>query len=283
MMEIFERFPEGKKKCFTISFDDNIRQDFRLVDKMEKYGIKGTFNIIPGWFSQEGKTDFPDPTYINITEKEALELYNNPLVEVANHGNEHGRGNHISSGELMLDTMKCKSKLESMYKKPIRGYAYPYGIYSEEYIDILKKAGIVYARTVNDSCNFMIPNNWLALKPTCHYANEKIMDYLHKFLNDEIIEDAYLFYVWGHTYEFDRMNNEDMFDKFLEEVSGRDDIWYATNIEVCDYDRAFKSLEFSADMTMVYNPSALDVYFQDFQQNMYCVKAGETKVLVDKQ
>ena len=48
MNEMYLRFPGGKKKAFTISYDDNVTQDERLIDLMERYGIKGTFNIIPG-------------------------------------------------------------------------------------------------------------------------------------------------------------------------------------------------------------------------------------------
>ena len=40
----------------------------------------------------------------------------------------------------------------------------------------------------------------------------------------------------------------------------RDDIWYATNIEVCDYTKALRSLRFSIQQDVVMNPSALDVW-----------------------
>ena len=44
MKQCYMRFPEGKKKAFTISYDDNITQEERLIHKMEEYNIKGTFN-----------------------------------------------------------------------------------------------------------------------------------------------------------------------------------------------------------------------------------------------
>ncbi len=71
MNEMYLRFPGGKKKAFTISYDDNVTQDERLIDLMERYGIKGTFNIIPGWFAKEGSVFPPEETYINVTEKGA--------------------------------------------------------------------------------------------------------------------------------------------------------------------------------------------------------------------
>ena len=39
-------------------------------------------------------------------------------------------------------------------------------------------------------------------------------------------------------------------------MGGREDIWYATNIEIIDYMQVLQNLKFSADSTAVYNPSA---------------------------
>ena len=47
------RFPEGKKKAFTASYDDGAIQDLRLIELFKKYKIKATFNLNSGLF---GKT-----------------------------------------------------------------------------------------------------------------------------------------------------------------------------------------------------------------------------------
>ena len=36
-------FPQGRKKAFTLSSDDGVTQDGRLISLMKAYGIKGTF------------------------------------------------------------------------------------------------------------------------------------------------------------------------------------------------------------------------------------------------
>ena len=71
-----------------------------------------------------------------------------------------------------------------------------------------------------------------------------------------------LFYVWGHSYEFDNDKNWDMMEELLKRVSGQDDVWYATNIEVADYIRAVRALKFSVDGKMVYNPSGCTVWIE---------------------
>ena len=39
------RFPGGKAKALTLSYDDGVRQDKKLIEIFNKNGIKGTFNV----------------------------------------------------------------------------------------------------------------------------------------------------------------------------------------------------------------------------------------------
>ena len=41
----FLRFPEGRPKALTLSYDDGCTQDIRLADILSRYGIKCTFNL----------------------------------------------------------------------------------------------------------------------------------------------------------------------------------------------------------------------------------------------
>ena len=123
MNEMYLRFPEGRKKAFTISYDDNTTQDERLIELMKQYNIKGTFNIIPNWFAAEDAV-FPEgETYINVTEKKALELYDHELIEVANHGFNHTKMTCTPQIQQMEDLVKCRRKLEQMYQRIITGFA----------------------------------------------------------------------------------------------------------------------------------------------------------------
>ena len=38
-------YPQGKEKAFSVSYDDGVLQDIRLVELMNRYGIRGTFNL----------------------------------------------------------------------------------------------------------------------------------------------------------------------------------------------------------------------------------------------
>ena len=47
-------FPGGKQKAFTMSYDDGVTQDEQLITLMERYGIRGTFNLNPGLMGDNG-------------------------------------------------------------------------------------------------------------------------------------------------------------------------------------------------------------------------------------
>ena len=47
MNKRFMRFPEGKKKAVTLSYDDCMEEDADLIELLEKYQMKATFNLIP--------------------------------------------------------------------------------------------------------------------------------------------------------------------------------------------------------------------------------------------
>ena len=83
--------------------------------------------------------------------------------------------------------------------------------------------------------------------------------------------------MWGHSYEFteDYGNNWDPMEEFCEFIGGRNDIWYATNIEIVDYMNAAKNLKYTATGDMVYNPSADSVWIS-VDGEIHEIRGGET-------
>ena len=49
------RFPNGKLKALTLSYDDGVEQDIKFVEILNKYGLKCTFNLNSGKYAPEGK------------------------------------------------------------------------------------------------------------------------------------------------------------------------------------------------------------------------------------
>ena len=84
-----------------------------------------------------------------------------------------------------------------------------------------------------------------------------------------------LFYLWGHTYEFERDDNWDVFEDFAKKIGGSDEVWYATNLEIYEYVEAYNRLEYFADGKTVYNPTLIDVWMYD-NGTVYEIPSGKT-------
>ena len=261
----FNLYKDGKKRAFTMSYDDGQIHDLRLIEIFNKYGVKGTFNL--------NANNIDKPGY--VTSEDVRTKYVGH--EVACHGFTHQYFERIPREELIREVLEDRKNIEADYGVITRGMAYAYGDYSAEAIEILKQCGIVYSRTVYSTLGFGFPQNWLTLHPTCHHNNEKLMELAERFVTTtpRFPAQNMLFYVWGHSYEFDDNDNWDVIERFAEYVGGKNDIWYATNIEIHDYVRAYEALVVNADSTLVYNPTLIDVWFSE-KGKTYCAHAGET-------
>ncbi len=90
--------------------------------------------------------------------------------------------------------------------------------------------GLLYGcRCVETTEKFDLPENPLCWKGTCHHNNPKLMQLADEFLSDGT--DLRLFYVWGHSYEFDGIDPGRRW-RTSAKMAYREDVWYATNGEI---------------------------------------------------
>ena len=177
-----------------------------------------------------------------------------------------------------MEVLKDRENLEEQFGCIVRGMAYPFGTYSDEVVEILKECGIAYARTVHSTRNFDLPRDWLRLPATCHHNDPDLMTLAKRFTEPFHWTMAQLFYLWGHSYEFEERNNWQVIEEFAEFSGGRDEIWYATNLEVYDYVQAWNRLIFSADGRQIYNPTAFEIFYDD-RGKTGSVEPGKVKIL----
>lgn len=273
-------FPEGKLKALTLSYDDGVLQDKRLIALMRKYGVKGTFNLNSGRLSRVLVNNFGGHSvdFSTCALDEIADIYDG--FEVSTHGRTHCGLTNL--GPLALtEILEDRKAFESVLPYLVRGHAYPFGLFDESVKAMLKAAGIKYARTIVSTHSFVLPTDYLAWNPTCHHTEPCMMDLARKFCeNENFFREMQLFYLWGHTYEFDQFDNWSLIEEFLAYVSGfQDTIWMATNGEIVEYLEACKSITFSADGTKAYNPSQTAVWINtedwDAPSSWYCIEPGQ--------
>ncbi len=276
MSNLYLRFPGGLKRALTLSYDDGVIEDVRLVGIMRQHGLKGTFNLNSGRFSPEG-TAGDDGKHRRMTLSEAKALHAPGDIEIACHGVSHPFLDTLPGPLAVREIQGDRENLEREFGRMVRGFAYPYGPHTAETVEIAKNAGLVYARTTKSTHGFELPGNWFEWGPTCHHGDPELFDLAVKFFEEKYRPK--LFYVWGHSYEFESDGSWDRIERFAERVGNRDDVWYAANVEIYDYVTAFRSLIFSADGTKVLNPCAMTVWAETLGGGVFEFPGGKTTVI----
>ncbi|MBW7454375.1 polysaccharide deacetylase family protein [Paenibacillus sepulcri] len=241
------RFPGGLQKAFTMSYDDGVDHDRRLVALFNRYGIRGTFHLVSG--------SLDSPGYLTSGEIAALFAGH----EVSGHSIHHPHLTLVPPEIRVAELYNSRQMLEELVGYPVKGISYPYGTYNEELAAGLPYLGLHYARTVTSHGQFRMPDDFLRWSPTCHH-DDKVMEHAERFLKETPMERMSLFYVWGHSHDLERNGNWALMEEFCAFMSGHASVWYATNAEITAYMRVLRNLEFSANGHIVYNPSAASAW-----------------------
>lgn len=260
MMIKFDRFPGGRKKAVTMSYDDASIHDKRLVEIFNKNGIKGTFHINSGRLGKE----------THLSADEIVEVYKGH--EIACHGVEHHSLVNLMPHNMVQEVLEDRKALEKITGAPVRGLSYANGSFNDDVIAAMKSCGIAYSRSTASTGGFSIPKDFLAWTPTCHHKNAE--DAVERFLNLKW-SSGYLLYIWGHAHEFARENNWELIEGICEKLGGRDELWYAANIEIYDYVKAQRQLITTVDNKVIINPTVHELWFS-IDEEPYKIGPGET-------
>lgn len=245
-----DRFPYGKTKALTMSYDDGVVQDKRLAGIFNRYGIQGTFHLNGGLFGDNTKRE-------RIAKDEILQTYKGH--EISAHGFTHQPLSVTPNERIADEILRDRQALESLTGAPVRGMSYPYGSMNDTVANILPALGIEYCRKIETTGSFNLPEDFMRWEATCHH-NDNLLELTGQFLQLTHKWQPSLMCVWGHSYEFDGDDNWDLIEQFCKMAANNESIWYATCIEIVDYIKALRSLKFSVDQKTVLNQSAQDVW-----------------------
>ncbi len=227
----------GKNKAVTFSFDDGITQDKRLIEILDRYGLKATFNLnsdllgLSGMLERNGKT----VTHNKIAASDVAETYKRH--EVAVHTLTHPNLTKLSREEIIKQTEDDRKALEALTGYDICCMAYPCGGVNnnKRVAEIIKEhTAIRFARTIKSTHNFDLQTNMYRFNPSVYFIETKKLFALgEKFVNMKT-DKPQLFYIWGHSFELDaEYITWQRFEEFCKLIAFKDDIFYGTNRECC--------------------------------------------------
>ena len=262
-MTITPLYPEGKIKAVTFSFDDGSRDDIRLVEILNRFGMKATFNLISSKLESKN----------HVHADEFPQVYAGH--EIAGHAFTHPFLDRIPKACALNELLQDRRTLEKVTGSIVNGFALPFGSWNSETVELLRSAGFLYSRTTRATMQFHLPDNFLEWHPTCHHSTAE--GRCTSFKETQFVLS--LFYIWGHSYEFSNNNNWDLIENICGELGGQTDTWYATNGGIARYISALRRLETSADAEIIHNPTAISLWFRKASGEVFELKPGETVTL----
>ncbi len=225
----------GKMKALTFSYDDGVTQDIRLIEMLNKYGLKGTFNLNSGLLGGRAALvrNGVEVRHDKVNPEDVRSIYDGH--EVAAHTLTHPSLPKCEEGEVIRQVEEDRVKLSELCGYEVVGMAYcGGGVNHDRRVEEIIRAhtGIRYARTTEATSSFATQSDLIAFRPTVYHIDTEEMFSLGERFLSLCPEVPALFYVWGHSYEFDAWNFWDRFEEFCRMMSGKEDIFYGTNREV---------------------------------------------------
>lgn len=226
----------GKMKAVTLSFDDGVTQDIRFIEILNKYGLKGTFNLNSELLGKAGylKYETKQASHNKVNPEDVKSIYSGH--EVAAHTLTHPFLTTLEETEVETQVEQDRLRLSELVGYEVKGFAYPGGgvNFNRRVADIIRdKTGIKYARTIVASNNFELQEDLYVFKPTVKITEDfdRLFELTQEFISLNPTSPA-LFYAWGHSYEYDFENTWDKIEEWCKLISGKADIFYGTNKEV---------------------------------------------------
>jgi peptidoglycan-N-acetylglucosamine deacetylase len=247
---LLDLYPGAKRRAFTLSFDDGQIHDRRLVELFNQYALRATFNLNSGFLGQ----DLSHGKYVRPDEVKSLYAGH----EVASHSITHPHLPHLASSEILREVLDDRRALESLVGYPVRGFAYPGCGFDDRVVSLLQTTGLTYARTCQPLPQFEFPNaDFFRLGFTCSHAQAHPI--LEKFLATPPRWSTQAMIVMGHSFDFEKTGWENI-TALCKRASNQGTCWYPTTIELVDYTIARYQLQFSADGSIVHNPTATTIW-----------------------
>lgn len=225
----------GKMKAVTFSYDDGVTQDIRLVEILNRYGLKATFNLNSGLLGKSGSLDILGKkiSHNKIQPNEITEIYKGH--EIAAHTLTHPDMTEMTADEVIRQVEQDRLNLGELTGVEVVGMAYPgrQPNYNSRIAQIIENStGVKYARTTICSNDFSPQRDLYEFHPSVFHRDwERLYSLAEKFIELDPTSER-IFYIWGHSYEFDINDEWDKFEEFCKFISNRSDIFYGTNKEI---------------------------------------------------
>ena len=204
-------------KYFIFSIDDGTIYDEKVINILNKYNFKGTFNL------NSGLQDFVWCKGDKAVKRNDLNAVK-PIYfghEIASHSLTHPFMSQCPDEIVYHEAHDDIQNLENIFNTKIETFGFPFQDYDERCINLISKIGDIKVIRISVlDKSFKFPTDIHHVKITSWDINETL-DLFDNFKNDAT---AQLFVFVAHAYDFEFANSYDKLDTLCKKISKEDDI-----------------------------------------------------------
>ena len=199
---------------FLLSFDDGTIYDRRFVELLNRYNIKGTFNLNSGledfvWYYEDR---FPVRRQIL---SEIGDLYRDH--EIASHSLHHHWLNTLTPPQISREIGGDCETLKRIFGLDDIGFGVPFTACTEREIRLIRRY-VRYIRLSEFAETYNLPEDPYHIPIHALYHDPDIRKKITDFAESES-EDS-LFVMAGHSYELEVLNHWEYMEQLLQFISG---------------------------------------------------------------
>lgn len=228
----------GKLKAVTFSYDDGMTQDVRMIELLNKYNLKATFNINSGSLGRNiiaTRNTGRKVARYRIHADDVKYVYEGH--ELAAHTLTHPRLTELEDAEVIRQVEEDRLRISDLAGYEVVGFAYPCSSpnHDDRVVKLIQEnTGVQYARTILLTDSFDPQEDLLRFKPNLHdiLNAERMEEITRRFVETET-DKPQILYIWGHSYEMDFADDKwAKLEELFAYLANREDIFYGTNKEI---------------------------------------------------
>lgn len=153
--ELFQRWNGGPQKQVAITFDDGYEDNFlNAFPVLKRFNAKATLYLVIDRFDRDWAV-YKKKKHNSgelarepkLSDPQIAAMLESGLVEIGGHTRTHANLNQIPPVQAADEISTAKTDLEKQFDIKLQSFAYPFGLYQAEHVEMVKQAGFKTAVT----------------------------------------------------------------------------------------------------------------------------------------